>query len=79
MTTTDNYPNRMTEAESAGFDALYNDYAAHYDSMSDNDVAAYWSMYGRESEEPFAGAKEAARWAAINSVMQFRDWQSNDC
>jgi hypothetical protein len=74
MTRTDNYPNRMTVAESARFDALYNNYVAHYDSMSDSDVAAYWSMYGRESEEPFAGVKEAARWAAINSVMQ-----SNDC
>ena len=46
-------------------------YADHFSNISDDSLAAYWNLYGKESEKSFT-PREMAAWAAVNQEMQCR-------
>ena len=46
-------------------------YADQFSKISDDSLAGYWRMYGKESEQSI-GPREMAAWVAVNQEMQHR-------
>ena len=69
------YADRPSSKYMTDFNKAFARYEALYDKLSNVDVMAYWRLYGQSSESlaDQYNFRDMARYAAINSIAQYRD------